>query len=303
MNNKLHLYTTPYLIWMSLFFVVPTLLVILVSFTDQVSWDIIVTAIRNFHPNARQHGFGYALQEFIPQFSQLNFSLGAYQELFEPRVTITMTRTFTISFVSAVVCVLFALPTAHYISSSPQKDLWLLLLILPFWTNFLIRIFTWIKILGNNGIINSTLLNMGILDKPLAMIYNNFAVTIMSIYVCLPFAIIPIYSAIEKFDSSLWEVSEDLGARPWQSFVYVFLPGIKGGIISAFIFAFINTFGNYAVAKLVGGQDSYVLGTLVVHNATVGRNMPLAASISTVICLVALSLMLLNTSKPLKGGK
>ncbi len=204
-----------------------------------------------------------------------------------------MYRTFVISLIASIVCVCMSIPTAHYISRSAYKNTWLMLLILPFWTNFLIRIYTWIKILGNNGMINSFLLNLHIIKDPIPMIYNNFAVTTISIYVCLPFAIIPIFSAIEKFDFSLWEASEDLGAKPYQTFLRVYLPGIKYGISSAFVFTFINTFGNYAVAKLVGGQNSYVLGSLVVHNATVGRNMPLAAAISTVISIIALVLMML----------
>ena len=299
-SNKLYFYIAPYLIWMSLFFVIPTLLVIIVSFIDQASWDAIITAIRNFHPNIRTDGLLVALQKVGDQ-AQLNFTLDAYKELLEPRVTVTIFRTFVISLISAIVCLLLSIPTAHYISRSSQKNTWLMLLILPFWTNFLIRIFIWIKILGNNGMLNNFLQSLQIISEPLPLLYNNFAVTTLSIYVCLPFSIIPIFSAIEKFDFSLWEVSDDLGAKPWQSFLYVYLPGIKNGVISAFIFAFINTFGNYAVAKLVGGQSSYVLGSMVVHNATVGRNMPLASAISTVICLVALLLMLFNTPKGLKG--
>ncbi len=276
MNKKALLYSSPYLIWMSLFFLVPTLLVILVSFFDQSSWDSLISAIRNSNTSNLK----------------LNFTLNAYKELLEPRVTITIYRTFIISLIASIVCVFLSIPTAHYISRSPYKNTWLMMLILPFWTNFLIRIFTWIKILGNNGILNNFLLNLHIVNEPIPMIYNNFAVTTMSIYVCLPFSIIPIFSAIEKFDFSLWEASEDLGAKPWQTFFSIYLPGIKYGISSAFVFTFINTFGNYAVAKLVGGQNSYVLGSLVVHNATVGRNMPLAAAISTVISIIAVILMM-----------
>ncbi|MGL5955229.1 MAG: ABC transporter permease [Brevinema sp.] len=298
MNKNSWLYVTPYLIWMSLFFLIPTLLVILVSFFDQNSWDLLTSLIRDFHPTAQNEGLLIAFQKVF-DFSFL-FTLDAYRELFEPRVTITLYRTFTISLIASIVCIILSIPTAHYISRSQYKSTWLMLLILPFWTNFLIRIFTWIKILGNNGLLNSFLLELNIIQAPIPMIYNNFAVTVMSIYVCLPFSIIPIFSAIEKFDFSLWEASEDLGAKPWQSFFYIYLPGIKNGISAAFIFAFISTFGNYAVAKLVGGQNSYVLGSLVVHNATVGRNMPLAAAISTVISIITLLLMLIVSTQMLK---
>lgn len=292
MSKKLNCYAAPYLLWMSLFFVIPTLLVILISFIDNQSWNELVNAIKLFSQNKKTQG----LLQALSSFSNLNlqFSGIAYLELFEPRVIVTMMRTFIISSITAVVCVLFSLPTAHYISRSSYKDFWLLLLMLPFWVNFLIRIYSWIKILGNNGLINSTLLSIGMIEKPLSLLYNNFSVTLISIYICLPFAIMPIFSAIEKFDFSLLEAAEDLGAKSWQSFLYIYIPGISSGLISAFVFTFINTFGNYAVARLVGGQDSYVLGNLVVHNATVGRNMPLAAAISTVICFFALVLIMIS---------
>ncbi|MGL4393925.1 MAG: ABC transporter permease [Brevinema sp.] len=292
MDKKLKLYVAPYLIWMSLFFVIPTILVILVSFVDNQSWNQILIAIRDFVPTLKSKGLGDALGTFANL--DLKFSLAAYVELSEPRVVVTILRTLTIALITSIFCVLIALPSAHFISRSSYKDLWLLLLILPFWVNFLIRIFSWVKILGNNGLINATLLAMGVIDKPLALLYNNFSVTLMSIYICLPFSIIPIFSTIEKFDFSLLEAAEDLGAKKWQSLLFVYIPGISSGLISAFVFTFINTFGNYAIARLVGGQDSYVLGSLVVHNATVGRNMPLAAAISTVICLVALILMMVS---------
>ena len=114
-SNKLYFYIAPYLIWMSLFFVIPTLLVIIVSFIDQASWDAIITAIRNFHPNIRTDGLLVALQKVGDQ-AQLNFTLDAYKELLEPRVTITIFRTFVISLISAIVCLLLSIPTAHYIS-------------------------------------------------------------------------------------------------------------------------------------------------------------------------------------------
>jgi len=294
MKNKLIIYSFPYLLWMSLFFVIPTLLVVFVSFIDNQSWSEIIIAIRNFRPNIQNEGLFNACKILFSVFDQMEFSIIAYSELLEPRVSITILRTVIISLISALFCIIMAIPTAHFISCSKYKDVLLLLLILPFWTNFLIRIFAWIKILGNNGIINNFLINIHLIDKSLPLLYNNSAVTMISIYICFPFAIIPIFSAIEKLDFSLLEASEDLGANTWQKFFYIYLPSIKNGVLSAFIFSFINTFGNYAIAKLVGGKNSYVLGSLVVHNATVGRNMPLAAAISTIICVVALLMMVIN---------
>lgn len=297
---RLKRYALPFVFWMLFFFVFPTLLIVLVSFMDNQSWKDLTAFLNQVAPVFYSEGpsAAWKLASENPVWTKLAFSTAAYRELLEPRVLITTYRTFMISLIASVVCVALSLPAAYYISRSRHKDYWVLLIALPFWTNFLLRIYAWITLLGNQGVINSFFLNLGLIKNPIPLMYNNFSVTMISIYVALPFSVIPIYSAIEKFDFSLLEASEDLGATTRQSFWWVFLPGVKKGIISAAVFVFINTFGNYAVAKLVGGQGSYVLGTLVAHNATVGRNMPLAASISTVISLVALSMMLFSGGAP-----
>lgn len=301
--QKLKVYVSLYLGWMILFFIIPTTLIFLVSFMENQSWNAITAVIRDFHPNVKNLGWQGAIRDLFSSqvWSEIHFNFNAYKELIEPRVVITVARTFFISIIAACVCVILSLPSAYFIAQSPLKSFWLMLIAVPFWTNFLLRIYAWITVLGNNGIINSLLIRAGIIPTPVQLLYNNFSVIIISIYVALPFAIIPIFSAIEKFDFSLLEAAEDLGATPWQSFWNVFLPNIRNGIFSAFVFVFINTFGNYAVAKLVGGQSSYVLGTLVAHNATVGRNMPLAAAISSVISILALCLMFVNSAQ--KGAK
>lgn len=299
-KESLNRYALPFVFWMLVFFAIPSLLIVFVSFIDNQSWKDIILLISEVTPILYTQGPKEAGQFFFnsPALENLSFNLNAYRELFEPRVLATTFRTFIISGIASIICVVIALPAAYYISRSRYKEYWVLLIALPFWTNFLLRIYAWIIVLGNNGVVNMFLLNIGVIQKPLPLMYNNFSVTMISIYVALPFAIIPIYSAIEKFDFSLLEASEDLGASFLQTFWWVFIPSIKNGIIAAAVFVFINTFGNYAVAKLVGGQGTYVLGTMVAHNATVGRNMPLAASISTVISLVALLMMLGSVGSP-----
>lgn len=294
MKNHPSFYTTSYLIWMFCFFVLPTCIVFLISFIDHPSWNHLITAINTFYYELQHTNSTTSFLNLKHALSSIHFTISSYTQLTESRVSITLARTLLISLGTAIFCIFISLPSAYFIADSKHKNLWILLLILPFWTNFLIRIFMWIKILGNNGILNKFLLSLHMIKTPITLLYNNVIVTFVCIYITLPFAIIPIFSAIEKFDRSIWEASEDLGAKSWQTFLYIFIPGIKHGISSAFVFSFINTFGNYAVAKLVGGQDSYVLGNLVVHNATIGRNLPLAAAISTVICIISILIVLLN---------
>ncbi|MGL5254405.1 MAG: ABC transporter permease [Brevinema sp.] len=293
-KSMLNRYATPFIFWMIAFFFLPTLLIVIVSFMDNQSWKDLTALIAKTAPVLYSKGPVAAWPMFTssPVWGNIHFNLDAYKELLESRVLVTTWRTIVISTVASIISVILSVPAAYYMSRSRYKSYWILLIALPFWTNFLLRVYAWISILGNQGAVNSFLMNLGWIKSPLPLLYNNFSVTMISIYVALPFAIIPIYSAIEKFDFSLLEAAEDLGATTRQSFWKVFFPGIKNGIYSAAAFVFINTFGNYAVAKLVGGQGSYVLGTLVAHNATVGRNMPLAASISTVISLVALVVMM-----------
>ncbi|MGL5720960.1 MAG: ABC transporter permease [Brevinema sp.] len=306
MKRKLNHFAAPFIFWMMAFFFLPTLLIFVVSFMDNQSWKDLTALIAKVAPVLYSRGpvEAWSMASSSPVWENIHFNLDAYRELLATRVLVTTWRTIVISTVASIISVILSVPTAYYISRSQYKAYWVLLIALPFWTNFLLRVYAWISILGNHGAVNTLLLKLGWIQSPLTLLYNNFSVTMISIYVALPFAIIPIYSAIEKFDFSLLEAAEDLGASTRQSFWKVFYPGIKNGVYSAAAFVFINTFGNYAVAKLVGGQGSYVLGTLVAHNATVGRNMPLAASISTVISLIALLVMMWanRTAKTPEGG-
>ena len=180
----------------------------------------------------------------------------------------------------------FALPTAYFIARSRHKNVFLFLVIIPFWTNFLIRIYAWIALLGNNGFLNESLVHTGLAHGYTQFLYNQYAVIIVLTYAYLPFAILPLYSTIEKFDFSLLEAARDLGATKAQAIIKVLLPNIKSGITTAVLFTFIPAFGQYAVPQLVGGRDSFMLGNVIARELTVTRNWPLASSISAVLTLV-----------------
>jgi spermidine/putrescine transport system permease protein len=160
------------------------------------------------------------------------------------------------------------------------------LIIIPFWTNFLIRIYAWIAILGNNGFLNSLLLSTNIIPDHIQFLYNKYAVILVTAYTYLPFAILPLYSTIEKFDFSLLEAAQDLGASKWQSIKKVLLPNIRGGITTAVLFTFIPAFGSYAIPQILGGSDSLMLGNVIARELTVTRNWPLASSISVVLTII-----------------
>ncbi len=213
------------------------------------------------------------------------FSLAAYRALINPifaRVTLT---TIWISVASTVLTIALGLPAAYYMARSGNARL-LLLVIVPFWTNFLIRIYAWIAILGNNGFLNDLLLTLGITTDFVQFLYNRNAVITVLVYTYLPYAILPLYSTIDRFDFTLLEAARDLGATHLQSLARVLLPGIRTGIFTAVLFTFIPTFGAYAVPQLIGGQDSYMLGNIIARELTITRNWPLSSAISVVITLI-----------------
>jgi spermidine/putrescine transport system permease protein len=214
------------------------------------------------------------------------FSLDAYAALSNATFLTVALNTLFIAVVSSIAMVTLALPTAYFIARTPYKNVFLILVIIPFWTNFLIRIYAWIAILGNNGFLNNILLSTGLIEHHIQFLYNKWAVILVTTYTYLTFAILPLYSTIEKFDFSLLEAARDLGATKWQSILKVLLPNIRGGITTAVLFTFIPSFGSYAIPQILGGSDSLMLGNIIARELTITRNWPLASSISVVLTII-----------------
>lgn len=182
-------------------------------------------------------------------------------------------------------------------------------------TNSLIRIFAWITILGDNGILNKicgffyNFWNHVILNhkdavfSPHKFMFSKGAVILVSIYMYLPYAILPIFTAVDRFDFTLLEAARDLGATKSESMIKVLLPGIKSGILSGIIFTFIPIFGNYTVPQLVGGKDSYMLGNIIVDQVQKVRNWPLASAFSMLITIISMAGVLLMLSSNQKDAK
>lgn len=252
------MYAGPAGAWLTVFFVAPLLVIVLYSFLEKGMYGGV----------------------------EPRFSLEAYKSLANSMFLRVTFNTFGISLVTTILAIVIALPCGYYMARSNHKTLLLMLVIIPFWTNFLIRIYAWIAILGNNGFLNAFLVKTGILSEPFQFLYNQVAVTIVLVYSYLPYAILPLYSTIEKFDFSLLEAARDLGCTRTGAIFRVMLPNIWSGIVTAVLFVFIPSFGAYAVPLLVGGKESYMLGNFVAEELTRTRNWPLASSISMVITLV-----------------
>ncbi|MCX3067300.1 MAG: ABC transporter permease [Cetobacterium sp.] len=251
-------YSIPLTLWMSVFFVIPMLIVLSYAFLTKGTYGGV----------------------------QMIFTLKNFNVFFEPIFLKILFRTIYISIAVTLITVLLAVPTAYFIARSKFRQELLILVIIPFWTNFLIRIYAWISILGSNGFLNTFLIKLGIIETPLKLLYNTGSVILITVYTSLPFAILPLYAIIEKFDFSLVEAARDLGATNSQAFRKVFLPNIKSGIITAILFTFIPAMGSYAIPKLVGGTQATMLGNIIAQHLTVTRNWPLASAISAMLILV-----------------
>lgn len=257
-KNPGPLYALPVSVWIAFFFLIPITIVLTYSFAQKGLYGGVI----------------------------FKFSLDAYSALSNNTFLRVSLTTFIISVFSTLVMVSLALPTAYFIARSTRKNFYLLLVIIPFWTNFLIRIYAWIAILGNNGFLNSFLLSTGLIDTHVQFLYNKYAVILVTAYTYLPFAILPLYSSIEKFDFSLLEAARDLGASQSIATFKILIPNIRGGLTTAVLFTFIPSFGSYAIPQILGGSDSLMLGNIIARELTITRNWPLASSISVVLTII-----------------
>ncbi|MDR1899544.1 MAG: ABC transporter permease [Treponema sp.] len=252
------LYSAPMAVWFTVFFIAPLLIIILYSFLKKGLYGGVV----------------------------MEFSLNAYRSLGNPSLITIIVRTIIASLLATLITILIALPCGYFMAKSKRQTILLLLIIIPFWTNFLIRVFAWMNILGNNGFLNEFLARLGLIRENIHFLYNQKVVILVLVYMYLPYAILPLYATIDKFDFSLLEAARDLGATKPVSVIRVLLPNIRSGIYTAVLFTFIPIFGAYAVPLLVGGKDSYMLGNVIADRLTKSRDWPLASAISLVLTLV-----------------
>ncbi len=215
-------------------------------------------------------------------------TLANYREAFtDPLVRHLMIRSVLIAGAVTIVTVALAYPIAYFIAlKAKRKTLWLLLITIPFWSSYLLRVFAWKLILGFNGVLNSALLGLGLINEPLTfLLYNEFAVVLTLAHAWAPFAILPIYVSLQKIDPSLLEAATDLGNGPVQRFLRVTLPLTVPGIIAACLIIFIPTVGDYVTPSLVGGSDGKMIANLIQVQFGAANNWPLGATLSLLAML------------------
>lgn len=222
-----------------------------------------------------------------------NITLSNYVRLANSDYVKIYGQSLLIAFLTTILCILIGYPFSYFIARSKSKTRKILymLVIIPFWTNSLIRIYGWRSFLGTSGWLNSSLMAMGIIAEPLDFLYKNGTTILGMVYCLIPFMILPLYTSIEKLDGSLLEASADLGAKPVSTFLKVILPLTASGIFSGSLMVFIPCLGYFFVADILGGGNSDVIGNLIERQFQSGNNWPLGAALSIILILVTLVLV------------
>ena len=223
------------------------------------------------------------------------WTLENYQRLFDPLYGIILWRSLVMSTLATILCLLIAFPLALFISraSDRAKGLYLYLVILPFWTSFLVRTCAWMFLLRDTGFINTILTSLHIINEPLPLLYNETAVVVGLVYGYLPFAVLPLFSNLDRLDKTLLEAAADLGATPWQALYKIVIPLCAPGLRAAGVLVFIPCLGAYLTPDLLGGGKSIMIGNLIQNQFTTARDWPFGAAIS--LALMALVMVLLVT--------
>lgn len=256
-DNLLHL---PSMAWLLIFYALPMLIIFLLTFKPADAFG----------------GIGEG------------WTLDTLRNLSDPNYPSIIWRTIYLGVISTAVCILVAVPIGYNLARMSQKmrSIVMMLIVVPFWTNFLIRIYAWKVFLHPDGVLKKLLVLIGVAQDNTMLLYNQWAILVVMIYTYLPFAILPIYATAEKFDFSLLDAAKDLGATQLQAFMKVFVPCVSKGIWTAVMVVLIPAFGAYLIPDLVGGPGSELIGDKIAQRVFTERNLPHASGLSAVLMLV-----------------
>ena len=212
------------------------------------------------------------------------FTFENYVRFWDPLYATILLRSVWMASLATAICLVLAFPLALFISrSGARKNLYLQLVILPFWTSFLVRTYAWQFLLRDTGLINTVLLATGVIHEPLPLLYNHGAVLLGLVYGYLPFMVLPLYATLERLDRSLLEAAADLGAKPWATLLRVVIPLSKPGVRAGAILVFIPCLGAYLTPDLLGGGRTVLIGNLVQNQFTNARDWPFGSAVSLAV--------------------
>ena len=258
----------PTILWLVIFFVIPILFILIVSFATRGEIGEVV----------------------------YTFSFENYKRLFDLRYFEIFYKSIFISLSTTLLCLLFGYPFASFAAKASDRfrPILMLLIILPFWTNSLIRTYAWIILLRTEGVINNILLGIGFIKEPLKLLYTNASVLVGMVYMMFPFMVLPLYTSIEKMEYSLIEASLDLGASPIKTFMKIQLPLTMPGIVSGCLLVFVPTLGFFFIPDLMGGSKIVLMSNLIKNQFLTARDWPFGSSISVVLMIIMVILIAIN---------
>ena len=260
-------------LWLFLFFMLPFFIVLKISFAEA---DVAIPPYTEIY-------------SYVDQKIQVLLNLGNYAMLGDDELYIAAyPGSLKMAFFSTLLCLLIGYPMAYAIArlSPAARNVAMMLVVLPSWTSFLIRVYAWIGILKNNGLLNNVLMWLGIIDEPLTLLHTNGAVYVGIVYAYLPFMILPIYTALMRVDYSLVEAANDLGCRPFKTFLSITLPLTKNGIMAGSMLVFIPAVGEFVIPELLGGPDSLLIGRVLWQEFFNNRDWPVASAVAVVMLTI-----------------
>jgi putrescine transport system permease protein len=263
----------PYL-WLLVFFLIPFVIVLKIAFSDTQ------IAMPPYQP---------LVQWAADKALQIKVNLANFMFLVEDSLYWkAYLNSLKVAAISTILCLLVGYPMAYAIARAPasRRNVLLMMVILPFWTSFLLRVYAWIGILKNNGLINNLLMGIGIIDEPIVMLQTDFAIYIGIVYSYLPFMILPLYSNLEKMDLTLLEAAADLGCRPFKAFMKVTLPLSMPGVIAGSMLVFIPAVGEFVIPALLGGPEALMIGKVLWTEFFNNRDWPVASAVAIALLLL-----------------
>lgn len=266
-TKRIKLLALPTLVWMGALFVLPMILMLVLSFLTRGTYGQVV----------------------------YQFTIDNYIRIFDPLYGLIFWDTLVVAVLTTVFSILCGYPLAYYISrlDKSKQQIWLLLVMIPFWINFLVRSYAWVIILRSQGVVNTVLQWLGIIDEPLTLLYNSGSVLVGMVYTLLPFMVLPIYVSLEQMDHRKLEAAYDLGATPLKAFWHVTLPMTKTGVVTGSILVFVSSIGMFVVPDVMGGAKSALIGNVIQNQFLSARDWPFGSALSIVLMLLSMLLILL----------
>jgi len=275
-TKRIKLLALPTLVWMGALFVLPMILMLALSFMKRGTYGQVV----------------------------YQFTIDNYIRIFDPLYGMIFWDTLVVAVLTTAFSILCGYPLAYYISrlEKSKQQIWLLLVMIPFWINFLVRSYAWVIILRSQGVVNTILQSLGLIDEPLTLLYNSGSVLVGMVYTLLPFMVLPIYVSLEQMDYRKLEAASDLGATPWRAFWHVTLPMTKTGVVTGSILVFVSSIGMFVVPDVMGGAKSALIGNVIQNQFLSARDWPFGSALSIILMLLSMVLIGLYFKASQAGG-